>query len=744
MKQPLLVLLALVSTTAAALAQSSTVPISGLPPAATPLSGSEMVAVVQSGATRRATVSNLFSARALTGSPHEWVSAAGSDGRLTCSQPGFADISGAISHLQLPSSGSLTILGNPTEAPAAAQDMPVGAGVFSALSNAPNSVSGFTIFGAEQAVVPNNTALSALPISYATAVARLGYSSLGDGPALVFTPSNSACTLNAGAGDGASQVPSLDGKCWLGNFGGEANLLHFGASATAADNSTAINNWLALLGTAAGGDKCRSYTVASPAPACVILTAPAGQFDFKSPLAAPAEDINKVTIRGGGGITTFRYTGAPTTPDLLTFGNPALGGMHNSNHWNISNIRVTSATTMTAGAAIRFNKLSDAHLENISVGTLDLESDTPDVRLKNWDGLYFYGFHEVFLTGYQIAFMRNDGVRALGLNAPVNANTNLIMSGGYTDLNAGVGIHALGAANLFVDNGESLGNTVAQVKIDNRGSVAIGCTTMAGVCGNREMLFGAQFVADGTQVGSNYGYYIDDNLIQPGTPFQVKGLVGSAGTGAADIYVKNYPSGNISISSPLIETSLADAIKVDDATTQIQIAPETIIANNIGYAINATVPTNNIWFSGRAYSNNGGANGMTANARVGWYTYTGTYQTDGNGTYSVIERLLRLNSNAYMLEVVATISDVGDSPANYFRIGLLNDADYWRPAEFSLMPATIPCTIRTTVGQQYAATGVLYAYNQYISIAKYDNASPATAVGQIYCSGMVATQKFTP
>ena len=63
--------------------------------------------------------------------------------------------------------------------------------------------------------VENNTALSALASTYATSIVRLGFSNAGDSPPVLYTPSNSACTLNAGAGDGGSQVPTSNGKCWI-------------------------------------------------------------------------------------------------------------------------------------------------------------------------------------------------------------------------------------------------------------------------------------------------------------------------------------------------------------------------------------------------------------------------------------------------------------------------------------------------------------------------------------------------
>lgn len=47
---------------------------------------------------------------------------------------------------------------------------------------------------------------------------RNGFTSPGDAPPLFYQGSNSACSLNAGAGDNGSQVKSADSKCWLAVF----------------------------------------------------------------------------------------------------------------------------------------------------------------------------------------------------------------------------------------------------------------------------------------------------------------------------------------------------------------------------------------------------------------------------------------------------------------------------------------------------------------------------------------------
>lgn len=85
----------------------------------------------------------------------------------------------------------------------------------------------------------NNTVLSALASTYSTSVIRLGYASPGDAPAVVYTPSGSPCTLNAGAGDGGSQIPTSDSKCWIGQITTVDNRIWGAKNDGATDDTTA-------------------------------------------------------------------------------------------------------------------------------------------------------------------------------------------------------------------------------------------------------------------------------------------------------------------------------------------------------------------------------------------------------------------------------------------------------------------------------------------------------------------------
>jgi hypothetical protein len=87
--------------------------------------------------------------------------------------------------------------------------------------------------------VPTNSALTALSTVTTSQVWRLGFSTLGDAPPLLYTASASACSLNSGAGDNGSQVPSSNGNCWLASFGpGAADVREWGAKGDGSTNNT--------------------------------------------------------------------------------------------------------------------------------------------------------------------------------------------------------------------------------------------------------------------------------------------------------------------------------------------------------------------------------------------------------------------------------------------------------------------------------------------------------------------------
>lgn len=107
------------------------------------------------------------------------------------------------------------------------------------------------IYGNQTPIAANNASLSGYSVaSGIPSVSRQGFSFPGDAPPMVYNASTSACSLNAGAGDGGSQVPSADGKCWVANLPAEGGDIRiWGANANgAADATAAVRAAIAAMG----------------------------------------------------------------------------------------------------------------------------------------------------------------------------------------------------------------------------------------------------------------------------------------------------------------------------------------------------------------------------------------------------------------------------------------------------------------------------------------------------------------
>lgn len=97
--------------------------------------------------------------------------------------------------------------------------------------------------------VANNTELQGVPTTPYQTMVRDAFAVLADAPSTTFSASGSACSLNSGAGDGVTQVPSADGKCWIALSSiGDIRSAGGAIGATAAVNGAALNNVVAAFG----------------------------------------------------------------------------------------------------------------------------------------------------------------------------------------------------------------------------------------------------------------------------------------------------------------------------------------------------------------------------------------------------------------------------------------------------------------------------------------------------------------
>jgi hypothetical protein len=162
---------------------------------------------------------------------------------------------------------------------------------------------------ADLPMVVTNAALTALASTYAPQVMRMGYVAQGDAPPQVYTSSASACSLNSGAGDGGSQIPTSDSKCWLAVWPATgADIREFGAidRTGATDYSTAYQNAInALAGTGNA------------------LSLPAGKWKINTPLNVT--NLVGLSING----TVGQFQGDSLVSACQSVGSVILGNTNN-------------------------------------------------------------------------------------------------------------------------------------------------------------------------------------------------------------------------------------------------------------------------------------------------------------------------------------------------------------------------------------------------------------------------------
>lgn len=126
-----------------------------------------------------------------------------------------------------------------------------------------------------QPTVPTTVALKALGAGTYTSVLREGYYQSGDSPSATYIWSPSVCALNAGLGDGGSQIPPTIGTgCWLIAPTDRFNVRVFGAKGDASTNDTiALQNTVNAALAAGVAHNSSANTVYFPGGSYVITSA---------------------------------------------------------------------------------------------------------------------------------------------------------------------------------------------------------------------------------------------------------------------------------------------------------------------------------------------------------------------------------------------------------------------------------------------------------------------------------------
>jgi hypothetical protein len=164
---------------------------------------------------------------------------------------------------------------------------------------------------------------------------------------------------------------------------GPLSLRWFGARCDGhTDDSAAIELWLNALANGKAG-----YV---PAATC----------SFTRPLRIVG---NNVSIAGAGGsISILKYTGIPSTIDIVSIGESAV----ESTGWTLRGLKITSSTRMTGDAALHFRRFTRSFIS-------DLIIDGQDGLGTLCHEIWFDMVDDVIYSNFQV-FSNGDAIRVNG------------------------------------------------------------------------------------------------------------------------------------------------------------------------------------------------------------------------------------------------------------------------------------------------------------------------------------------
>lgn len=310
--------------------------------------------------------------------------------------------------------------------------------------------------------VPNNATLETYSTVNITAVVRQGFAAANDGtPPQAYIAGTTACSLNAGAGDGGSQVPSADGKCWLAVFDAPgADAREWGADITGTtDSTTALNACLTAVSNCLvpAGATVRANTASVTVPAYHALTCSGYQSDNTFPstpmqfngatIAVSASPSHPLTMAGNESM----MQGCRIVPYGMTFPQTSSAG------W--------------VGTGISVSAVTGVRLLNVRAMGFDVCLSAPNGLSLYQNGNYFD------CNGGNIA-----GTAAVVLGNGANNGTlhnvkllPMATGGGCpARLRSGIGILFTGANGYDVDNVVITDYGTADFKVNNSAGTQIG------------------------------------------------------------------------------------------------------------------------------------------------------------------------------------------------------------------------------------------------------------------------------
>lgn len=309
---------------------------------------------------------------------------------------------------------------------------------------------------------------------------------------------------------------------------------------------------------------------------------PPGNYLLTSTITAPQGGYWRI-IGHGRYASAFFYASSQTNANIFQIGSTSL----NSNAIQIRGISIFSLYTMTGGFALKANRLANSSIVDVTFGGELYGNYTAN-------GLWLNGAHQVFVSEFDFQTL-GDGLRVNGLD--LQSCSDLYLDQGFSTNNGVCGVRCAGGfGGLYLDGVETLANGFANLIIDNSQPTATGD-------GNREIILGTSYIADGVHTVSEYGIYIDDPAASNATVV-CHGFIGSSKLHG--VYIKTWPGSSFNMGAGRIFNNLQDGVRIEDPSAHVVIGDGVSIDNNVGWGVRALGGNERTHVAAHFYNNAGG------------------------------------------------------------------------------------------------------------------------------------------
>lgn len=514
-----------------------------------------------------------------------------------------------------------------------------------------------------------------------------------------------------------------------------------------ADDTAALNAWLAYL----SGNAKMGYL-------------PPGTYKITGTLSASG---NNWGFTGAGRYSTvLKYSGASATADILS--------ISGSSYIDLCNFRITSTTTMTAGAAI--------HLSGCNVYKLDgvIFEDFFMGNNKLWNGLWadysgwgfycggavytqndgvvasngfelvldnvqilgtaggasngnachvaggFGGFYTNYCSifGYNLGILVNNALPAANFTASISSTTLTVTAKSFGTLAVGQQLSGVGitAGTVITALGTGTGGT-GTYTVNN--SQTVGSEDMSSFAGNNQI-----FVSNLTAIDNcgAAGVYVDD-AISSNKSFIFEGWSASQQSGAGNGFaIVNWKNGTVNFSGAQILSNAGNGINIIDTTARVFIDAGCNISSNAATGITGNT-TSFLNCDAFPFSNgtNFGANytAGTGAFNSAWTSFTPTIIA-GSGTITTATATIHyaIEGKKADIEIDVAVTTNGTGAVN---IQLT-------------LPAALAGLTGAIVGRERALNGkavIASPGGSGLTIQNYDNTYPGVDGASFMLSGTV-------